>query len=235
MIRRLAALVAIVVPALLPGGAATADESPDFDRLVRQFEVVAFGSEFGGLHREGRIVKWAGPIRVRIRGFDADRYRDEVRDHLRDLERLTGLEIRLITWSSGMVPPDIDVNFVSARGMHPQDPLAPCLTRAADTHFILRRAEIFIAPEETVLRRHCIVEELTQAMGLLRDSTLIARSIFNDDYHEPEMTAWDALMVRVLYDPAIRPGMTAGEAMPIARAIIAAELQRIGIRTTGAP
>jgi hypothetical protein len=225
--RRLAAL--LVVLALTPSAAAE-DGVPAVDTLLRQFEVVAFGTEFGGVHREGRIVKWTEPIRVRIRGFNASRYRAEVATQLTALSRLSGLDIRLVTWSSAMIPPQIDVNFVSARGMSDRDPEAPCLTRVIDNGYVLKRAEIFISPDERAQRMHCIVEELTQAMGLLRDSNLFKDSIFNDDFRGTAMSPWDALMVRVLYDARLRPGMGKGEALPIARAIIIDELRKRGLK-----
>ena len=74
-----------------------------------------------------------------------------------------------------------------------------------------------------LLRLMCIHEELAQGMGLANDSPRARPSIFNDDEEFALLTRQDALMLKMLYDPRFRPGMTLDEARPIAMAI-AAEL-----------
>jgi len=81
--------------------------------------------------------------------------------------------------------------------------------------------QIYIAPYPDEVRRHCIAEELTQALGLADDSKLLRDSIFNDASARQRIAPWDALMVRILYDPRLSPGMHKSEAMPIVRRIIA--------------
>lgn len=73
------------------------------------------------------------------------------------------------------------------------------------------------------LETSCIHEELAQGMGLANDSPAARPSIFNDDEEFAYLTRHDELLLRMLYDPRMRPGMTDDEARPIAR-IIAAEL-----------
>jgi hypothetical protein len=201
-------------PARQPAG------QPTIKLLIAQFSRLAFDSEYGGAHRRDHIIRWEGPIRVAIRGFGSARYRGEVRQHLRRLALLTGKDIRLLDWSSALAGPNIEIIFVSGGGGR-LDPRAPCSTLLYDRHFVIYRAEIRIAPAEAQQRRHCLAEELTQAMGLANDSRLLRRSIFNDNSAVLRLALWDALMVRVLYDPSIRPGMSRYEALPIARTLIA--------------
>jgi hypothetical protein len=193
---------------------------PAIKTLIAQFSDLAFDSEYGGAHRRGHVVRWNGPVRVSIRGFGSARYRTEVQDHLQHLARLTGLDIRLVDWSSALAGPNLEIIFVSGGGGR-LDPRAPCSTLLYDRHFVIYRAEIRIAPAEPAQRRHCLVEELTQAMGLANDSRRLRRSIFNDGSRAATLEPWDRLMVRVLYDRLIRPGMSRYEAMPIARRLIA--------------
>ncbi len=40
-----------------------------------------------------------------------------------------------------------------------------------------------------------------------------------------ELTEADKILLRTLYDPRLKPGMTKAEAMPIARQIIAEQMQ----------
>lgn len=74
-----------------------------------------------------------------------------------------------------------------------------------------------------LLRTSCIHEELAQGMGLANDSPAARPSLFNDDEEFALLTRHDELLLQMLYDPRLRPGMTAAEAEPIVRRM-AAEL-----------
>jgi hypothetical protein len=66
-----------------------------------------------------------------------------------------------------------------------------------------------------LLRRSCFHEELSQGMGLANDSRQVRPSIFNDDEEFAYLTPHDELLLKILYDPRLRPGMTEAEARPI--------------------
>lgn len=86
-----------------------------------------------------------------------------------------------------------------------------------------RAVAVIRAELPPLLRQSCIHEELAQAMGLANDSPAARPSIFNDDEEFALLTRHDELLLRMLYDPRLRPGMTEAEALPILRRI-AAEL-----------
>lgn len=65
------------------------------------------------------------------------------------------------------------------------------------------------------LRRSCFHEELAQGMGLANDSRMVRPSIFNDDEEFAALTRHDELLLKILYDTRLRPGMTEAEARPI--------------------
>ena len=56
-------------------------------------------------------------------------------------------------------------------------------------------------------------------MGLPNDSPQARPSLFNDDLEFALLTEHDAILLRMLYDPRLRPGMTADEARPLLPAI----------------
>lgn len=221
---------------LLAVGTAAAQQHrsvmPAEETLARQFEAIAFSNEFGGAYRRGRIVRWDGPIRVRLEGRNPHRYRDEVQAQLDELARLSGLSIELVTWASIYNPPNMVISFSNRRGARTLDPDAPCLTLIYDRGYVIRRVEIHISPDDPRQRRHCIAEEITQALGLADDSTVLRDSIFNDASRQQELAPWDTIMVRVLYDPSIRPGMTRDQAMTRARGIIRQLLSQSGFTTS---
>jgi hypothetical protein len=72
-----------------------------------------------------------------------------------------------------------------------------------------------------LLRLSCIHEEMAQGMGLSNDSPVARPSIFNDDEEFALLTPHDEDLLRILYDPRLRAGMSAAEAMPIVREIAA--------------
>jgi hypothetical protein len=73
------------------------------------------------------------------------------------------------------------------------------------------------------MRQSCVQEELAQGLGLANDSPRARPSIFNDDEEFATLTRMDELLLRILYDRRLRPGMTEEEARPIVE-VIAAEL-----------
>lgn len=69
------------------------------------------------------------------------------------------------------------------------------------------------------LRTSCLHEEIAQGLGLANDSPSARPSIFNDDDEFGRLTSMDELLLRILYDPRLTPGMTADEAAPLVRRI----------------
>ncbi len=70
-----------------------------------------------------------------------------------------------------------------------------------------------------LMRKSCIQEEMTQALGLTNDSPDARPSIFNDDEEFALLTRHDELLLRMLYDKRLSIGMTAKTAEPIIQQI----------------
>ena len=71
------------------------------------------------------------------------------------------------------------------------------------------------------LRRSCFEEELAQVMGTGNDHDDVRPSLFNDRNEFALLTDHDQDLIRILYDPRLKSGMTRSEAMPIVREIVA--------------
>jgi len=204
---------------------------PPLDVLVAQFERIAFSSEFGGNNRRGRIIKWARPIRVRIGGWRSERSRTAVRDVLSRLSALSGLQIDLLEPGASSVA-NLTILFrdKSIPGQ------ALCNTFIDKyPNFIITKVRIVITSLNPQQRRHCIVEELTQSLGLVNDSPLVFPSIFNDSSRQQELHAWDELMVQTLYNPRLYPGIAVRKARPIFRAILAELIAQTPVTTDSPP
>jgi hypothetical protein len=196
---------------------------PPLRELVVQYRELALRAEFGGEARRGRIIKWAGPIIAELRGKNLDVYEPEVLHHMALLTRLTRLQFHTVRASrhdafSAGPKPNMIITFVHNGGRGPRNLEHVCYARVfSGRDFIIRRAEIRIHADWNLLRRHCILEELTQALGLMNDSSYFNPSIFNDHSKQQALSPWDRLMVRAHYDRRLMPGMTWIYAEPIVR------------------
>lgn len=191
---------------------------PTARTLLIQFERIGYSNEFGGAQRRGRIVKWVAPIRVEIRGARAKKHRAAVLAMLRQLRRLSGLNIRPIRWYD-FSSANLVIEFVAGNDGTRKPKAADCITYITYDHarFVITAAHVIIGRTP----RHCIVEELTQALGLGDDSRLIYPSVFNDASVPQGLFPWDEIMVQVLYESRLYPGIRRAAARPIVRAAIA--------------
>lgn len=71
----------------------------------------------------------------------------------------------------------------------------------------------------SLLRRSCVHEEVAQGLGLPNDSPAARPTIFNDDEEFALLTRHDELLLQILYDARLTPGMRPAEARPIVRRI----------------
>lgn len=67
---------------------------------------------------------------------------------------------------------------------------------------------------------HCLLEELTQTLGLPNDSERLRPSIFNETSMLTELSAIDRVLIRTVYDPRLGTGMTLGTFREVAETII---------------
>lgn len=101
-----------------------------------------------------------------------------------------------------------------------------CLVLASDpaNNGVYRKAVAVIRGEHPdLLRQSCLHEEISQGLGLANDSPRARPSIFNDDEEFAFLTPHDELLLRILYDDRLTPGMSPEVARHIS-AQIAAEL-----------
>ena len=89
----------------------------------------------------------------------------------------------------------------------------------SDANTYTAAVAVIRAENPGLLRLSCIHEELAQGLGLANDSPAARPSIFNDDDEYALLTRHDELLLRMLYDPRLRPGMSAAEAAPMVRQI----------------
>ena len=122
-----------------------------------------------------------------------------------------------------LVPGISPLDLATVTGMPPE---TYCLVFAysnSSTSTYDQAVAVIRGEHPDLLRLTCIHEELAQGMGLANDSPAARPSVFNDDEEFALLTRQDAMMLKMLYDRRLTPGMMPEQARPIA-ATIAAEL-----------
>lgn len=227
-------------------------------RLERTFRDVVFHYEFH--FKDGRMIneridkplkRWKGHIRYKFIGDAvAAKDRRDVAELTAEIARLTGLTFEevdgrhdlLISIASPAGRNDVsrtlrNSNLPTYRKRYdtwrktPNWVCGATLSTEWDVPGRLIFAYVFMGSEVTgLLRKACLHEEIVQALGLTNDSEAARPSIFNDDQEFALMTEHDGMLLQALYDPRLRPGMSAEEAMPAVREVLSGVLAERGVR-----
>lgn len=185
------------------------------------FEEIAFGAEFGG-SANPLLHRWEAPPSIHVHGTPSAA--DEV--------TLTEVieEINALTQGVGLQRTDgagnIDLYFVPVADFPLYEPnYVPGNTGFVwiwwDARQQIVRARIMVASDITQEgRAHLIREELTQSLGLLKDSQRYPESIF---YALPTLihsyASIDRAVIEMLYRPELAPGMTPEQALRVLRGL----------------
>jgi len=106
-----------------------------------------------------------------------------------------------------------------AQSLNPQ-----CLSGIAkDGAYRIRRAEVILpADAGDFTFSDCAYEEMLQALGAINDDASVPWTMFNDDVQMGFFDIYDQLLLNLLYDPRIRPGMTRKEVEDLLPAVLPA-------------
>lgn len=216
--------------------------------LSRNFETIALNREYrreDGELRQAKtpsvVSRWAEPVRYNLAGdgvTDAD-----ITAYAAFADRLSGLMGLPVEASEEaanvtilILGPEERTTFVDAlreNGAAERMPLLvdwsrevryPCVGQVgfdqANPGRIIGALIVVKSELEGVFRESCMHEELTQAMGLMNDDDAVRPSIFNDDQEFALLTEHDEMLLRILYDPRLTPGMEEDEVRPLLPTII---------------
>lgn len=93
--------------------------------------------------------------------------------------------------------------------------------------YLIRTASVFIPNVKSTLFSRCVVEELTQILGLPNDIPDSPITRFNERLDgPPELTIFDELFLRILYNPMITPGLAGEKLRALVVPLIENELLR---------
>lgn len=219
------------------------------DMLTRNFQQITFFNEYStaGLPQgvAGKLRRWDQPVRFDVKfgasvsGQQQRKDRADVAKYAQRLSKVTGHPMTvggpanfyvlfvgedgredMIDQMIGRLPGVENANLSSLRNLSDDIYCAVAAYSAgADSNVYTAAVAVIRAENPDLLRLACIHEELAQAMGLANDSPNARPSIFNDDDEFALLTNHDELLLKMLYDPRLRAGMTLPQATPIIRTL----------------
>lgn len=214
---------------------ARADASrPGIDALVRYFDTIVFGAEIDPTLASKELAKWDQPLKISLQGQPKPIHRAFVVAHAKTLANLTGLSVNV--QPPGDKSGNVTIVFVAraemARIKIPQVTPQQLSRLAAPggCYFIsykkplkrIIRAVIVVNLEREEDRiNHCILEELIQSSGLPNDSNDMRPSLFSDYDHLLKPSRTDTILIKTLYDPRMKAGLSRDDTLKAAKAIIA--------------
>ncbi|MFQ8431453.1 DUF2927 domain-containing protein [Amaricoccus sp. W119] len=219
-------------PATLPEGVRQSNRD-----LAEDFLDLTFALENG--EELPVLLRYEEPVRVYMDSPELAYYEPDLAQLLSRIRTEAGIDIARVR---DPAKARIFIEAVPSREIASVFPTAACFiapgernwrgfrARAAETHprwaaqRALGEAAIFLPPDATPQdTRDCLAEEITQALGPANDLYRLPDSIWNDDNFHGMATRFDMTILRTLYQPEFRSGMTRDE--------VAAVLPRVLART----
>ena len=204
--------------------------------IVDSFLEIALKNEHSA--RKGVVRKWTTDIRyVFDHRVGNEAFNEKLtRMHLQQLAEITGVSIQpaknrleanlqIVFSTEQRLAVELKKDFhFGDREIDYMKRHSVCLGQFSTTPQGAIRQAIVIIPVDRArakgLLLSCIVEELTQIMGLPNDSAAVYPSIFNDQSIYILLTGLDYLLLKVLYDPRVMPGMNSQQVLPVLRKIV---------------
>lgn len=177
---------------------------------INYFQEIALGSEYS--ESSSIIRKWQGDLRIQVIGSPTSEDLKTLKTLTNEINRLTsGINLKIVDNK-----PNVKIHFVPVSEFKRYEPnYQPGNDGYAWVNWnqnnVIYSANILIAKTgvNQKERSHLIREELTQSLGLLRDSYKYKNSIFYQPWTDTnQYSQLDKTLIQILYRPEIRPGMT---------------------------
>lgn len=220
MLRNLPALLLAFFLAVRP--ALAAPDTFSTEELIQGFQSTVFGLEYRVWSwRPYRVKKYSVPVRFYIHNLAQKNRVASVRAFVRTIgKKIHGLKTGL---ASSADTANFQVYVVDraqyvdvVRNSVYQDPKAKvrgyCLVRViSGKRGIKRSAAVIVSDEGETKFQRCLVEEILQGLGPMNDDDRLVHSVFNDTSHHNRFTVFDQILLNMLYDERIKPGMSTKE------------------------
>ena len=196
--------------------------------IENSFYDIALKNEYDT--KQTKIRKWNQPLKIYIdhQVGDSDLHLRILKMHLSQLNQITHLPIKYVKNKEQanlkvFITRSKYVNNIISTEISPMSVKqlrnAVCLANIQQNkHSEIIKALVIIPVDRA--RMHgklisCFVEELTQVLGLPNDSKSVYPTIFSDKNIYKLLTGLDYLLLKILYTPEVKAGMTQEEVKPI--------------------
>lgn len=212
--------------------------------IINSFYETVLGNEYG--RGVLKVRKWSKAVSIYVAHQvpDTKLHNDLLNAQIADLRAITGLKITRVNNKSAA---DIQYYFTSQKQLSGlvsatsgKESLqyirgAVCLaTMKAKKSGEIQSAMIYIPVDQARMHAKllsCVVEELTQTMGIPRDSDAVYPSIFNDKTPNDYLTGLDVVLLKLLYSSEVKQGMGKAQLKPVLTNLIA-KMRRQGVITS---
>jgi len=194
------------------------------DYISNSFVEIALKNEYSV--QESGVRKWIQPIHYSIVHRTADKvlHQQITEYHLKHLASITGVKIQpaidnnkanltIIFSTEKLIHQELKQDFLlqNKQQISELSRNSICLAHFSTYANNSIKNAVVIIPVDRA-RAHakllsCVVEELTQIMGLPNDSDRVFPSIFNDKSHDDYLSGLDFILLKLLYRPEIKVGM----------------------------
>lgn len=162
-----------------------------------------------------------------------------IKKHLKTLVTLTGIKSEKANKDAGkpanfiikfvprlvmgqpFIAKDVPANIIAKLG---KAGVCYFLTRSISTGAMFRSLIIVNSELPRDQMNACLLEEMTQALGLPNDSDVVSPSIFNQKSVNQELSKADVMLIKTLYDKRLPAGTPKADALRIGRQIISEKL-----------
>ncbi|MEM6913416.1 MAG: DUF2927 domain-containing protein [Pseudomonadota bacterium] len=218
----------------------------NFERIALYDEYSLSGGRFVQQQTPSRLRRWEAPVRLQAHFGPTVSETQQAEDsavlntYARRLTNVTGHPIRTVTRDGNFHVLYINRDSQREIGSLLRELVPGIAENTVDEIETLSRftfcsvyafseagqAPVYVAAialirdeHPSLLRRSCVHEEVAQGLGLPNDSPSARPSIFNDDEEFALLTPHDELLLQILYDPRLTPGIEPEAARPIVRQI----------------
>lgn len=199
------------------------------EEVIGYFKDIALGFEFGNANRVTR--KWNTDMKIFVGGNPSDALTSELNQIVSEINNLTrdGFSVSIVNSSSQS---NFFIFFGSGDDYADLYPGQEGFVESnwglfsifwLDDQLNSGHMYVDIFRANTIEQRHLLREELTQSLGLARDSFRYDDSIFQSEWtRTTEYSEIDRELIRLLYHPDMNVGLDENEVDPILRNILLA-------------
>lgn len=218
----------------------------NFEKIALYNEYIIKNNEFIPQEKESNLKRWNRAVKINIiHGENSSNKqikidKKNISIFTRRLASITGLEMSISEVDTNFIILFLDLDERRDFGKklsHLMPQLTPAMIKIITSsprstfcsafslseppkNYEYTAALVLIKSEHSkVMRKSCIHEEMAQSLGLTNDSKSARPSIFNDDEEFALLTRHDELLLKILYDKRLKPGMNNKIALPIVRQI----------------